>query len=222
MQVLGERRTVLGCEHLEGRDCPAIIVIGSYMAVIGTAAADAVAITDDGAGTVTATLNGTTRTAAGIQTVAVLTFGGADSISYTLEGAQSGRRAVVVDAGAGNDTVSLEGGAVGGLFAFAATGGAGSDTLSANVAGEIDGYLAVALDGGFGNDEVSGTIDVAAGSTGTVVAVVNGGFGDDDLTLNVTGDGLTGLEALVAVMSGGPGTDTGVSTPNVRRISIEA
>jgi hypothetical protein len=222
MQVFGDRRTVLGCEHLEGRDCPAIIVLGSYMAVVGTSAADAVAITDDGAGTVTATLNGTTRTATGIQTVAVLTFGGNDSISYTLTGAQSGRRAVAVDAGAGDDTVSLTGGAVGGLFAFAATGGAGTDTLSATVAGEIDGYLAVALDGGFGNDTVSGNINVAAGSTGTVAAVVNGGFGNDNLTLTVTGDGLATLEALVAVMNGGPGTDTGVSTPNVRRVSVEA
>ena len=242
------RRAVLSCEHLEGRDCPAIFVFGGIMTIIGTSGADVVEVTDDGAGNVTATLNGTTRTASGIRAVAAATFGGDDSITYTLTGEQSGRRAVLVDAGSGNDTVTLEAGDVAGQFAFAAYGGGGDDTLSATVggvaedavaavaldggwgddditgtaAGEIDGYLAVALSGGIGADAITGEIDVAADSTGTVAALVDGGPGDDDLTLNVTGDGLDGLARLIAIMNGGRGTDTGVATDNVTKISIEA
>jgi hypothetical protein len=218
------------------------------MTIIGTSGADAVEVTDDGAGNVTATLNGTTRTATGIRAVAALTLGGDDSIAYSLTGEQSGRRAVVVDAGSGNDTVTLEAGDVAGQFAFAAYGGFGDDSLSATVggvsegaaaavaldggwgddditgtaSGEIDGYLALSLSGGAGVDTITGEVDVAADSTGVAAALVNGGAGDDDLTLNVTGDGLEGLERLIAIMNGGRGTDTGVATDNVTKISIEA
>ena len=248
MRGNSERRAALGCEHLEGRDCPAIFVFGGFMTIIGTGAADTVDVTDDGTGSVTATLNGKTRTATGIKAVTVLTFGGDDSITYTLSGDESGRRAVFVDAGSGNDTVTLEAGNVTGQFAFVAHGGSGTDTLSATVggvamnataavlldggsnddmvsataSGKIDGALAVGLAGGFGNDTVSGDVTVDAGSTGRLLAVTSGGFGDDDLTLNVTGDGLDGLKSLIAVMNGGPGTDTGTATDNVRKISIEA
>ena len=218
------------------------------MTIIGTSGVDTVEIMDDGAGNVSATLNGTTRTASGIRAVAAATFGGDDSITYTVTGEQSGRRTVVVNAGSGNDTVTLDAGDVGGQFAFAAYGGSGDDTLSAIVggvgedavaavalnggwgndditgaaSGEIDGYLAVAFSGGYGVDTISGEVDVAADSTGTVAALVNGGAGDDNLTLNVTGDGLDGLARLIAIMNGGRGTDTGVATDNVRKISIEA
>jgi hypothetical protein len=217
------------------------------MVVFGTSGADTVDITDDGAGNITANLNGQERSATGIHAVTVLTFGGADDISYTLEGDQTGRRAVVIDAGGGNDTVTLDAGNFGGKFVFAATGGSGVDTLTANVggvaedayaaialdggigddtisataAGEYDGYFALALSGNFGNDTITGEVDVAAGSTGRVVAVQAGGFGNDNLTLNVTGDGLTELDELVAIQNGGPGTDTGTATDNVTQISIE-
>jgi hypothetical protein len=241
-------RAVLGCHQLEGRDCPAILVFGGVLAVFGTSGTDTVMITDDGAGNVTATLNGEERTATGIRAVTVLTFGGDDSVTYTLEGDQTGTRGVVIDAGGGNDSVALNAGAVTGQFGFAATGGSGTDeltatvggvaedaaaalaldggigndTISATAAGEFDGYFAVGLSGGFGNDTITGEVDVAAGSTGTVVALENGGFGDDDLTLNITGDGLDELDNLIAVQNGGPGTDTGTATDNVTQISIEA
>jgi hypothetical protein len=155
---------------------------------------------------------------------------------------------VAVDAGGGNDAVTLEAGDVNGVLAFAAYGGNGTDTLSATVggvaadalaavaldggwghdaisataAGVIDGYLAVALSGGIGADAITGEIEVAADSTGSVAALVNGGIGDDNLTLNVTGDGLNGLVRFAAVMNGGLGFDTGIATDNVTKISIEA
>src|SRR5262245_21604772 len=37
-----QHRCALRCEHLEGRDCPAIFVLGGYVAVLGTAGADTV------------------------------------------------------------------------------------------------------------------------------------------------------------------------------------
>jgi hypothetical protein len=216
-------RTGLRCEHLENRDCPAIFVHGGVLAVIGTSGADTVDITNDGAGNVTATLNGTTREASGIRAVAVYTGGGNDAV--TLDAGDLTRRfAFAVFGGGGDDTLSAT---VGGVAAGAAAtvvldGGAGNDTISTSAAGEIDGYLAVALTGGFGTDTILGEIDVAAGSTGRVAAAVAGGVGDDDLTLNVTGDGLDELASLRARLHGGPGTDTGVATDNVKQVSIEA
>jgi hypothetical protein len=248
MQGFRARRTVLECEPLEGRDCPAVITFGGSLLVLGTAGADKVDITDDGTGNLTVTVNGTTQTATNIKAVTVLTFGGNDTITYTLSGDETGVRVVAVDAGAGDDTVTLNAGNINGHFAFVANGGAGADTLSAtiggvavnaaalvalaggpgadtitaNASGKYDGYFALALSGGSENDTITGTVNVAAGSTGQVVALQAGGFGDDNLTLNVTGDGLTGLKSLVAIQDGGPGTDTGVATDNVTKISIES
>ena len=217
------RRTGLRCEHLENRDCPAIFVFGGYMTVIGTSGADTVEITNDGAGTVTATLNGTTREASGIRAVAVYTGGGNDAV--TLDAGDATRSfAFAAFGGGGNDTLSatVGGVAAGAAAAIVLDGGVGNDTISASAAGEIDGYLAVALAGSFGTDTILGEIDAETGSTGRVAAAVAGGFGDDNLTLNVTGTGLGGLASLRAVLRGGPGTDTGVATDNVTKISIEA
>ena len=247
MHGFSTRRAALGCEHLEARDCPAIYVWGGYLTIIGTSGADTVTIDDDGTGKVTAKLGDQSKDATGIKAVTVWTFGGDDSITYNRNGTETGFRAVAIDAGSGNDTVTLNGGDIGGFFSFGAYGGSGTDTLSATVGGvakdaaaaiglaggldddkisatakgEIDGYLAVGLSGGYGNDTITGEIAVADGSTGYVAAYVDGGYGDDTLTLNVTGDGLDELESLKAVMYGGPGTDTGVATDNVIKISIE-
>src|SRR5262249_25541642 len=121
MQGHRAQRTVLECEPLEGRDCPAVITFGGTLLVLGTAGADTVDITDDGAGNLSVTLNGTTQTAKGIKAVAVLTGGGDDTVTYTLTGDQTGVRAIGVDTGTGNDTVTLNAGNIGGYFAFAAT-----------------------------------------------------------------------------------------------------
>jgi hypothetical protein len=179
--------------------------------------------------------------------VAVSTFGGDDTVDYTVTGEQSGRSAVAVNTGGGSDAVTLEAGDVGGRFSFAASGGAGSDTLTAIVGGVasggraavvldggrgsdfidlgatgvIDGTLATRLTGSFGTDEVAAAIDVADGSAGRVSAMVSGGLEDDTLGLQVTGAGLDELPSLFALMDGGPGTDTGTVSPNVELVSIE-
>jgi hypothetical protein len=213
----------LRCEHLENRDCPAIFVFGGVMTVIGTSGVDTVEVTNDGAGNVSATLNGTTREASGIRAVAVYTGGGDDTV--TLDADDLTRRfAFAAFGGGGSDTLTatVGGVAAGTAAAIALDGGVGDDEISADVAGEIDGYLAVALTGGFGVDTIVGEIDAEAGSTGRVSAAVAGGFGNDDLTLNVTGAGLDGLALLRGLLHGGPGTDTGVATTNVTKISIEA
>src|SRR5262245_60915146 len=136
MRNNSSRRAKLGCELLEGRDCPAgqISVFAGVMIVTGDGGANAVAVTDDGAGTVTATIDGTTRAASGIRAVVVNTGGGDDTIAYTLTGKEQGLRVVTVNAGTGNDRVTLDARpGVSGLFTFAAAGGADADVLSARV-----------------------------------------------------------------------------------------
>ena len=242
------RRTGLRCERLENRDCPAVFFRGGILIVTGTSAADTVEITDEGDGTVTAVLNGESVTEENVRAVAVYTGAGDDTIDYTVTGDQTRRLRVAVYAGAGDDAVTLDAGDVTGRFAFAAfgasgddtlaatvggvaaggvaavtlNGGRGNDTVSADAAGEIDGYLAVTLTGSFGTDTVEGTIDAAAGSTGRVAALVSGGLGNDTLALNVTGDGAEDIRLLRAILHGGPGTDTGDATDNVRQISVES
>jgi hypothetical protein len=246
MQGLRAHRTVLGCESLEGRDCPAIYVFGNTMAVIGTSGADTVDITDDGSGNVTATLNGTTQDATGITSVAVITLGGNDTINYTVTGDQTGQTAVVVNAGKGDDAVNLTAGNVTGQFAFlgfggqgnatitatvggvasgataavALSGGQGDDTIDATAAGTYAGALALGVWGGLGTDTITDTITADADSTGDVRTAVRGGVGDDTLTLNVTGDGAAGLNSLYAVVDGGPGADTATAIDNVTKRHI--
>ena len=149
--------------------------------------------------------------------------GGDDAVTLTA-GAITGQFAFAASGGSGADTVSATVGGVaqGATAVIGLDGGSGDDTVSADAQGEYDGYLALALSGGIGNDTVTGSVDVAAGSTGTVIATESGGLGNDELTLNVTGDDLDALDRLIAVQNGGPGTDTGTATDNVTQISIEA
>ena len=64
------------------------------------------------------------------------------------------------------------------------------------------------------------------GSTGYLTAAVLGGLGNDDLTLTVNDDsgggGPSTLEYALAVLDGGPGTDTCVATPDVQVFNCEA
>lgn len=195
MSYLRRNPTPLTCESLEGRDCPAgrIFAFAGYVAVVGDSGANTVAVTDDGAGNVSVTIDGTTKALTGVKAVAVYTDSGDDTVTYDITGALSTSRAIAVSTGPGADAVTVTAGGV-----------------AAHVA------LGIAVDGGRDADTVSVEVD-AGSSTGTVATAVSGGAGDDDLTLNVTGDA-----RVLAVMNGGPGTDTGVATDNVTKISIEA
>lgn len=244
------KRPALACESLEGRDCPAgqIFSFAGFVTVVGDGTNNAVAVTDNGAGNVDVTVDGTKRSLTNVRGVSVLTFGGDDTVTYTVTGAQTGNRSVAVAAGDGNDTVRLTAGAVGGRFGFAVVGGDGNDTLAATVGavaaggsltvgldggrgtdgitatatGKLDGVLTLGLGGGADNDTVTGTVTADTGSAGRVTAAVAGGAGADKLTLNVAGGGAGTLAKVYAVLDGGrdSDTDTAVNTPNVQVFNI--
>jgi hypothetical protein len=237
-------------ELLEARDCPAVSlnVFGSTLVVTGDDANNTVTITDDGNGNVTATGDGRTVNAGGINQIVVDTRCGNDTFRYTLTGALEGDRSLSVKLGRGTDngTIDAQAGVARGTFAVNLDGEDDADTLSAtlgsiaagaradvrvegdggndtiNVAfsGELDGELRLRADGDDGDDTITGTVALAAGSTGRLDAEVRGGNGNDRLTLNVTGD--TGaLDSFEARIDGGDGTDTFTATANVRLREVE-
>jgi hypothetical protein len=154
--------------------------------------------------------------------LAVTSGAGNDSIS--LNGtALNDSLTVGVNAGIGDDEVGINLGAVplGAAVNLFLIGGAGADAFDLNASGEVDGTLNIRANGGGGTDTLSGDIDVAAGSTGTVTAILAGSFGDDFLELSVAGVGLGGI-GLNGEIRGGLDFDMGVSTSNVTQTSIEA
>jgi hypothetical protein len=239
----------LCCERLEYRDCPAaqILQFGGFLVVAGDAAANNVIVNDLGNGRLAVVADNRFQVSTNVHTVIIATGGGDDSVSYNLFGSASAANLVSIATGAGNDSVSLNGtslsdsltvgvnagigdddisanlagvplGATVNLFL---SGSAGADSFDLNAAGEVDGALNVLANGGGGVDTLSGDIDVAAGSTGSVRTILAGSFGDDFLDLSVTGAGLVGI-ALTAEIRGGLGFDTGVATANVVKVGIEA
>lgn len=236
-------RRALSCLPLEDRSCPAgqILVFFGTMTVVGDGGANVVSITDTGNGTISATIDGTTKTASGIHAVFVGTGAGNDQINYALTGNQTGARAVSVLAGSGDDQVTMNAANILGLFAFNAFGADGADTITANVQGvaakagltvamdgghgndsvsatadgKLDGVMSIGLSGAAGNDHVSGTANIAAGSLGRLFFGVSGGLGDDTLALNVTGAGLPTMQKVLLGLDGGPGIDVATTTPNV-------
>jgi hypothetical protein len=242
------------CERLEGRECPAaqVFQFGSFLLVVGDAAANTVAITDLGGGRLTVAADGKTSVRTDVRSVLVVTGAGDDSVTYNVFAGTAanltGVRLVSVVAGAGNDSVSLDGSALNKSLTFGVNGGSGDDDISVSLQGvalgnsvnlflsgasgndsvdvsadgEIDGLLNVRVNGGVGVDTLSADIDASAGSTGQVVGILAGSFGNDTLNMSVTGAGLGGLTSLTAIVNGGVGTDTAVTTANVTEISIEA
>jgi hypothetical protein len=224
------RRFLPRCEALEARDCPSSVpgafVTGHTLVVQGDANANTVAITDDGQGNVTATIDGKSVTGAHINRVVVNTGAGNDTLNYTLTGSLAVSEAVFIQMGTGTDSATLdftpgvskgnlrlsaEGkgtdtitASLGSIAAGASVradleGANGNDNLAVNFSGLLNGSLGVKAEGGKGNDTITGTITINAGSTGRLNAKVEGGAGTDNLTLNVTdnsADPVTGKTGL--------------------------
>src|SRR5438477_4313416 len=94
-------------EALEGRDCPSAIVtaIPHTLLIVGDAGDNAVQITDQGNGTVTASVDsGPAVTRSGINAILVLTRGGNDTVQYNLTGPIVTPRALAIDLGSGADS----------------------------------------------------------------------------------------------------------------------
>jgi hypothetical protein len=182
------------------------------MFVLGDAGNNVVNITDNGRGTVAATIDGHSATGRHINRVIVDTGAGTDQVSYRMTGALAGSETVLVDLGSGNDTATLDfsPGVRSGRLAVAVEGAGtptgsvtlgsiaagalaqvlveanqGPGNLSVTFDGRLDGSLSVHADGGDGNDTLAVNATVAGGSTGSLRALVEGNGGTNNLTLNV-------------------------------------
>ncbi|MBX9628433.1 MAG: hypothetical protein K2X82_31845 [Gemmataceae bacterium] len=206
------RRSVLGCESLEGRDCPAgsITVFRGILTVNGDDGANVVTVSDDGAGGITATVDGTSKTATDIRVVRIATGAGDDSITYTLTGDVSKRQTVEVRAGTGADTVTLaaDGKTANARFDFVATGGAGNDKLTSTF-GSVGskGRVEIGLTGGADNDTIGATVGAVAGQYRLAAFGLDG---TDALSAAVGGVAARGVADIG--LAGGGGDDTVTAT----------
>jgi hypothetical protein len=133
----------------------------------------------------------------------------------------SAKADVNVVGGKGTDGISVE--AKGGIAASArlsveANGGAGDNTVHADYTGKLAGALAITEQGGTGWEWMQSTVNLAAGSTGSVVDHLIGGTGRDMLILSVQtpNSHLKSLDATISHVS----RNSGVSrTSNVRVVS---
>src|SRR5438552_86110 len=79
-------------EALDPRILPAVfrdVRVPSLLHVTGTANADRIQITDNGAGTISVIDNGRSNTLRGISRISVETFDGPDTVEYDLNGTSS-------------------------------------------------------------------------------------------------------------------------------------
>jgi hypothetical protein len=164
---------------------------GGSVVIRGDHHANTIDITDDGAGNVSVTADGTTTALTGVSFIKVYGGNGADNVTYTLQGDLSSVRGVFVNLGNQSDTflASLQGNLLDG------------------------GSLSLVVQGGNGNDDISvdaTTVDIAP--TANLTAVLQGGNGSDSLAIDYSGL-LQGSATLAA--SGGNGKDTVTGNVNL-------
>lgn len=221
------RSVALNCELLEDRSVPCTFSFNpatATLTVTGSAAKDAVAITDDGtnnAGAVTAACNGATLFTSGptagvnqVHSIQVNTLGGnKDSIEYDLTGDMvANNRSLNATFGKGKgDTfhAELNGNLVNSFLLLQVNGGNGGDHLSADVNGSLNGasFLGLLLKGGAGADRiaVNATNSVNIGPLAQLTVAVDAGAGNDRVDVAYEGQmqGALFLDAF-----GGAGKDS--------------
>jgi hypothetical protein len=227
--MMGSSRVALRLESLNDRTVPSVTVVqdGTTLTVKGDAHANDIEIHDNGtpAG-LTVTVDGVDQGLSGLEVtkVVVKAGGGADTVSYALEGDYAATaRTVEVWLGNGNDTFTADlGHAIGAdsSLTLQVHGGNGKDDLSvAGAGGSVAGTLDVQLDGQNGMDVVS--FDYTGDVTGTARWTAEGGNGKDDISLHYAGvldgtlelnvKGGNGMDHVAAdvAATGGAGTVTG-------------
>lgn len=185
-----------------------------------------------------------------VNRIVVETFGGNDSISYTLTDPLLTPRAVSLDLGSGNDAAAINVVGVHGVDLFVEVDlGRGNDLFEGNLVGDLlDAGVQFDVDGGTGNDDIEVVaydlyLDGASGldmilfgggghdvviadldfnpySTGLVTVQVLGGLGNDYVGLNIFGV-VNVVEGSSATIDGGPGRDRFGATPEVFVSNVE-
>jgi hypothetical protein len=150
---------------------------------------------------------------------------GDDSFHANLDGDLLGKSILGLDiaGGLGNDLIEAQAtdvdtgaDAVLGLYL---QGNVGDDQVAVNYTGQNLGGIGVLVTGGFGKDTVNVAFSFDTGSTGDAAVGVYAGEGNDTITMTTAGAGSLGEK--VFLVHGAAGTDTGITTSDVIKLSIE-
>jgi Ca2+-binding RTX toxin-like protein len=137
--------------------------------------------------------------------MALLISQGSSSIAATGNGLEAGIEAVVINGGAGSDTVTITDVDQVGALVLTVNGGSGSDTITAT--GAALGNVRLAINGGLGDDTLTGSADADTISGDDGNDVIDGDAGDDTLSGNVGDDSISGGDGN-DVVDGNDGNDT--------------
>src|SRR5262245_29819818 len=169
------RRFIPRLEAFAERCLPSVDRFGGALFITGDDTANTVVVTDDGAGNVLVTMDGTAFPVfTGVTSITIQTFGGRDTVDYTLTGDLVGRQTVVADLGRQVDTftahVSDRTVLMDSKLIIQAFGDGGGDQLTLdaqNVSGGANSTFEVDLVGGkakdvFVSNYTPGVVDVTA------------------------------------------------------------
>jgi hypothetical protein len=134
--------------------------------------------------------------------------------------------AFTVNAGTGNDHLSLLAGnyipiAAGASLSAALSGGRGVNVIQTNYNGQLFGLLSLFLKGNAGPDFIRSDITLTQGSAGSTSIQELGGFGDDTFVLDQRKISLLDRAALTGSIDGGPGRNVAFVTPEVSLIRVQ-
>jgi hypothetical protein len=169
------RRIIPRFEAFAERCLPSVDQFGGALFITGDDTANTVVVTDDGAGNVQVTMDGTAFPVfTGVTSITIQTFGGRDTVDYSLTGPLKGTETVVADLGRQVDTftahVSDRTVLVDSRLIIQAFGDGGGDQLildAQNVSGEANSLFQVDLVGGKAKDQLTsnytaGVLDLTA------------------------------------------------------------
>jgi hypothetical protein len=217
------RRTLLRCESLEGRDCPAVDVfkVGTTLTVVGDELGNTIEVIENADSTVSVKVDGQEVTSppspfSNVRSVVVRGAGGADAITYTA-GAAGLVRSVRLQGGAEGDTIKFDGTLLDRAAAPATTqifvvGGVGADTLEA-LTGSVAGGDTVLLTVSGGNNADDIKLTAEGTINGTLTTQLNGDAGADTINGTVTVAAASAGTTTV-VVRGGLGNDNVIVTAN--------
>jgi hypothetical protein len=215
-------------ERLEDRCCPSTVAIhGSTLLIHGGNSSSQIAITDDGQGNVSATVDGQTVSGSGVNHVVVNTGKGDDTITYTLTGQLTTSEHLQFQLGKGTSQLTLDfsKGTSGGDLAIGINGH-GTDTVTSTFGDFNNTNLFFRANFGRGDDTVTTNLDGNILGTSQVRFNLHTGSGDDTVQFNAQGTStdstnpnapMSGVQidpsALLAInLNGGAGSDTATVT----------